>query len=763
MEEALEVGQNWWRFTNPQHPELNLRSVQAVERNSLPLYYIIAAQDSGFILVAADDACHPILGYSSRGTFEYPITSPEAADWMSQYEAMIADVQSRKLSNRETLPIWNDLRTGSYERWLPTRTREPLLTTTWDQGDPYNALCPVDASSPAGGHAWAGCGAAGMAQVMRYWSYPVQGTGSLSYDSSYGTVSANFGATTYNWDNMPATCQPGNLDIALLTYHCAISLHTSFSPVVSTFSTYNLPMAFYNYFNYSNPTLTYRGSIDYNTWVNRITGNLDAGRPVLYIAAHSSVSHVFILDGYESTDFFHVNWCWGGNYDGYYYLDNLNPGGVLYAYTHAGLFDLYPLQSVPLRPSNLTATFSSNYLVNLHWQDIADNEDGFQIERRTGVSGTWSPIATLGANSTSYTDTDLVSFSTYYYRVKAYNSQGSSSWSNEAITMTSGIISPVELEISGAGNDLACLSWNSSPNAALYRVYAAETPLPTDSPDWQLLGETSSLFWDITASEPYKFYYVTALSAFEVPQNFVQVPGGTFYNGVSNVTLSTFYIDKYEVTQESYLYVMGVNPSNFLGDTSFPVEKVSWFKAIEYCNRRSIQEGLLPCYSYGTSGTDPDAWPAGWNTDNANHSNVSCNWTASGYRLPTEMEWMFAAKGGNASLGYTYSGSNDLDAVAWYYTNAGLSTHAVATKAANELGLFDMSGNVFEWVWDIYATPYPAGNQTNPHGASSGTQRVRRGGAYSATSGSCTVAYRYPGNPTTVNANLGFRVCRVAP
>ena len=246
-----------------------------------------------------------------------------------------------------------------------------------------------------------------------------------------------------------------------------------------------------------------------------------------------------------------------------------------------------------------------------------------------------------------------------------------------------------------------------------------------------------------------------------IPENFVLVGGGTFHNGTSDVTISSFYIDKYELTQAEYQAVMGNNPSHFTGVTNGPVDKVSWFDAIEYCNRRSMQEGLTPCYSYLNFGTNPDDWPSGWNTSDENHTNIACSWTADGYRLPTEMEWMFAAKGGNYSQGYTYSGSNDIDAVAWYDDNSGNTTHTVGTKAANELGLYDMSGNVWEWCWDIFARNYPSEAQTDPHGATSGSSRVVRGGSWWHFANGCTVSGRNHYDATCRDFLFGFRICRI--
>jgi formylglycine-generating enzyme required for sulfatase activity len=298
-----------------------------------------------------------------------------------------------------------------------------------------------------------------------------------------------------------------------------------------------------------------------------------------------------------------------------------------------------------------------------------------------------------------------------------------------------------------------------------YEIYYSSDPNePWDSFTYMdNTSDTSYIHAGVASSYGHMFYFVIAyINTPAIPENFILVEGGTFSNGTSSVTVSSFYLDKYELTQAAYQAVMGVNPSYFTGVTDGPVERVSWFKAIEYCNRRSMLENLDPCYIYSTYGTNPDAWPAGWFSSYSNHVNLSCNWTASGYRLPTEMEWMFAARGGNLSQGYIYSGSDIIGNVAWYNNNSGTTTHTVGTKAPNELGIYDMSGNVFEWVWDIYAL-YPSEPQTDPHGPADGSTRIQRGGSFFNNASACLVSFRMGMAATDTDLDLGFRVLRKVP
>ena len=236
------------------------------------------------------------------------------------------------------------------------------------------------------------------------------------------------------------------------------------------------------------------------------------------------------------------------------------------------------------------------------------------------------------------------------------------------------------------------------------------------------------------------------------PGEMVLVEAGTFQMGgkdgdsdewpVHSVTISKdFYIGKYEVTQKEYEFIMGENPSqHYSVGYNYPVYYVSWQEAVKYCNKLSEKEGLDLCYTI-------------------NGTNVSCDFTKNGYRLPTEAEWEFAARGGNKSEGYKYSGSNDPDAVAWYNANSDNKTHLVGGKLPNEVGAYDMSGNVWEWSWDWYDR-YNDSPATDPTGPTTGTERSIRGGGIGLNSSHAHSTSRSYLEPNGAHPFTGFRIAR---
>ena len=217
------------------------------------------------------------------------------------------------------------------------------------------------------------------------------------------------------------------------------------------------------------------------------------------------------------------------------------------------------------------------------------------------------------------------------------------------------------------------------------------------------------------------------------------VNGAVAERPVHTVVLKDFMIGKYEVTQKIYKAVTGSNPSVHQGK-NLPVDNVTWYEAVMFCNQFSELESLEKVYTI-------------------NDKNVSADFSRNGYRLPTEAEWEYAARGGKYSRGRRYAGSNKIDSVAWYAFDSGSRSHTVGTRAANELGLYDMSGNVWEWCWDWYKK-YTEQQQTDPTGGSNGKYRIIRGNCWSGDKSDCTVWQRGLGVPFLSIDSLGFRLAR---
>jgi formylglycine-generating enzyme required for sulfatase activity len=271
-------------------------------------------------------------------------------------------------------------------------------------------------------------------------------------------------------------------------------------------------------------------------------------------------------------------------------------------------------------------------------------------------------------------------------------------------------------------------------------------------------------------------FIVPGITSSSIPDNMVRINGGTFTMGSPaneperdddevqhRVTVSSFYMGKYEVTQKEYQEVMGTNPSYFKGD-NLPVEQVSWYDAVEYCNKRSQREGLTPAYTIDKNQRDPnnfhkfddEKWTVTWNK------------TANGYRLPTEAEWEYACRAGTTTPFST--GNNITTNQANYCGNGPYNNNAKGTyrKKTTEVGsfkpnawsLYDMHGNVSEWCWDWYGD-YSSGSQIDPVGVLSGSIRVARGGSWTSHGQVLRSADRAGDAPSfRYDGNIGFRLVR---
>ncbi|KAB2908977.1 MAG: formylglycine-generating enzyme family protein [Ignavibacteriaceae bacterium] len=253
------------------------------------------------------------------------------------------------------------------------------------------------------------------------------------------------------------------------------------------------------------------------------------------------------------------------------------------------------------------------------------------------------------------------------------------------------------------------------------------------------------------------FFLIKSLTSGEILHEMVFVKGGTYLMGCTpdqepecnestnpakTVSVNDFYISKYEVTQELWESVMDFNPSKYEGK-NLPVEGVSWLYAVEFCNWLSDKEGLERAYSGGSM-------------------NISCNFQANGYRLPTEAEWEYAARGGLRSGNYKYSGSSDIEKIAWYKKNSNKVSHPVGRMLPNELGLYDMSGNIWEWCWDNCMDLGSKTSDTNNNSQLAWilNYRALRGGDWSRQGSDCRVSARGCNHYTSKGTNIGFRLVR---
>jgi hypothetical protein len=304
----------------------------------IPLFYIYNIRGGqGFVIVSADDAAIPVLGYSNEGSFTGN-NMPVAFDkLLEKFRQEIKFIKLNSLQADDNINmLWQENITANYVSTFSTNAVSPLVATKWNQAPYYNDLCPYDATHNE--RTVTGCVATAMAQIMKYWNYPATGTGFSSYNhSTYGTLSANFGSTTYNWAGMPNSVNSTNNAVATLMYHVGVSVDMDYGPgstggssayVISSASATQAcsEYALKTYFGYDASLQgIQRTNFTDAVWIQKLKTELDAGRPILY-TGFGQGGHAFVCDGYDNSNNFHFNWGWGGMYDGYFNINSLNPG-----------------------------------------------------------------------------------------------------------------------------------------------------------------------------------------------------------------------------------------------------------------------------------------------------------------------------------------------------------------------------------------------------------------------------------------------------
>ena len=343
---AKTVGLNFLHYKTNSNVLKNASELQLTYKvnsiNEQVAFYVFNVGTIGYVIVAGDDTVTPILGYSDQGNFISENIPSNVKKWLENYKKEIIfiienDIKATEEINKE----WNlqQANNKSNNTTLSVNVVSPLIQTHWDQSPYVNALCPFD--NTYNQRTVTGCPATAMAQIMKYWNYPANGTGFNSYNHpTYNTLSANFANTTYQWSSMPNIVSSPNNAVATLMYHCGVAVEMlygvaatggSSSYVINAYSPsvdQTCENAFKTYFGYNASTLQGVQRVNYtdSNWINLLKNELNLSRPIQYAGIGGGGGHTWVCDGYDNNNFFHMNWGWGGNSDAYFLLDTLNPG-----------------------------------------------------------------------------------------------------------------------------------------------------------------------------------------------------------------------------------------------------------------------------------------------------------------------------------------------------------------------------------------------------------------------------------------------------
>ena len=388
QETARRLGQSFaasnFEFSR-QSSDLNLVYTAFSDRGEA-CYYVFNIGDTGFVIIAGDDHYRPVIGYSEEGIFEPDDMAPALVDYLEGVRQGVMEAAAAPAAQPAVAADWAMLeKTGRMVSRHGGREYEYLVETKWNQNYPYTYFCPEGAGGP-GGHCYAGCVATAAAQLMRYWSYPIQGQGSHTYypedHPEYGPLTANFGETTYDWANMPNSISSSSPieqieAVALLIYHAGVSVDMNYRPSSSGAVTGLLCQTMPAYFFYTDQMANlYREEYTHEEYMQLIIKAIDMNWPMV----HRGGGHAYVLDGYNDNDMVHFNWGWSGSSDGWFNIDEhgyAEGESVIYNYVPAEIYAATPnmptdLNVVPSTDGTLSAALTwKNPMITLTNQNLA--------------------------------------------------------------------------------------------------------------------------------------------------------------------------------------------------------------------------------------------------------------------------------------------------------------------------------------------------------------------------------------------------------
>jgi len=380
---AQKAAQNFYATAHSSiAPDMSLAYTER-DASGAAVYYVfnITASSKGFVIVTAEDATHPIIGYSDEGSFVIPASNNNVSFWLQKRKNEVLAIRAQNIAaTSDVTEEWTSYTSGSIRAThnVASNSVLPMCQTYWNQSPYYNAYCP--------GGSVTGCVATAMAQILKYWQYPSIGAGNNCYNGSYGELCANFDTSYYVWSAMQNTPLGENNDqIAKLMYDCGVSVNMNYSPTGSgAYVMGGYPSAEYSYTNYFGYDPTTIGEAFYDStqqasWITFLEGELNNHRPMQFQGFDlSEGGHSWVCDGYSALNMMHMNWGWGGYDDGYYYVNSLTPSPLDFTYNIGVLYGIQPPDGLGVAKISPITSFKvypnpGNGIFNVELESLSGN------------------------------------------------------------------------------------------------------------------------------------------------------------------------------------------------------------------------------------------------------------------------------------------------------------------------------------------------------------------------------------------------------